>query len=43
MNVRERESKQKKGIDYCCVIYGISKSKAINFLKSSVIDDKGCI
>ena len=22
------------GIDYCCVIYGVSKSDAINFLKN---------
>ena len=32
-----------KGIDYRCIISGISKSDAIDFLKISVLDDGGFI
>ena len=30
-----------KGIDYCCIIYGTSKSEAIHLLQSFVLDDVG--
>ena len=32
-----------KGADYCCIIHDISKSDAIDLLKSSVLDDRGYI
>ena len=28
-----------KNIDYCCIIHNISKSEAINLLKSAVLED----
>ena len=30
-----------KGVDYHCVIHGISKSEAIHLLQNSVLDDHG--
>ena len=30
-----------KCVDYCCIIYNISKSHAITFLKNLVLDDRG--
>ena len=30
-----------KGIDYCCIVYGTSKSEAIHLLQSFVLDDVG--
>ena len=32
-----------KNIDYRCIIHSISKSKAINLLKNSVLEDGGYI
>ena len=32
-----------KGVDYCCIIYDIIKSKAIRFLEKSVLEDRGYI
>ena len=32
-----------KGVDYRCIIHGISKSEAINLLENSVLNDRGCI
>ena len=32
-----------EGIDYRCIIYGISKSDAINLLEYSVFHDRGYI
>ena len=32
-----------KGPDYCCIIYGISKSETINRLGNFVLDDLGYI
>ena len=29
-----------KGIDYCCITNGISKSEAINLLENSVLNDR---
>ena len=29
-----------KSVDYRCIIYAISKSEAIHFLKSPVLDDR---
>ena len=29
-----------KGIDYRCILWGISKTKAVNILNSSVFEDK---
>ena len=29
-----------KGVDYCCITNGISKSEAIHFLGNSVLDDR---
>ena len=30
-----------KNVDYCCIIYDISKSEAINYLKNSVLENHG--
>ena len=30
-----------KGVDYRCIIHGISKSEAINLLENSVLNDRG--
>ena len=32
-----------KNVDYRCIIYDISKSEAINLLKSAVLEDRGYI
>ena len=32
-----------KGVDYRFIIHSISKSEAINFLKKSVLEDRGYI
>ena len=32
-----------ENVDYRCIIHNISKSKAINLLKNSVFEDRGCI
>ena len=32
-----------KNVYYCCIIHNISKSEAINLLKSSVPEDRGYI
>ena len=32
-----------KNVDYCCIIYNISKSGAINLLKNSVLENRGYI
>ena len=32
-----------KNVDYCCIIYSISKSEAINLLKNSVLEIGGYI
>ena len=29
-----------KNVDYCCIIYNISKSKAINLLENSFLEDR---
>ena len=30
-------------VDYCCIIYNINKSEAINLLENSVLQDRGYI
>ena len=30
-----------KNVDYCCIIHNISKSKAMNLLENSVLEDRG--
>ena len=30
-----------ENVDYCCIMYNISKSEAINFLENSVLKDPG--
>ena len=32
-----------KNVDYCYVIYDINKSKAINLLEKSMLEDRGYI
>ena len=32
-----------KNVDYCCIVYNISKSEAINLLESSVLEDRGYV
>ena len=32
-----------KGVDYRCVLWGIRKSDAFNFLNSSVLEDEGVL
>ena len=32
-----------KGVEYHCIIYGISKSETIHFLEDSLLDDRGYI
>ena len=32
-----------ENVDYCCIIRNISKFKAINLLKSSILEDHGYI
>lgn len=32
-----------KAVDYCCIIYGISKSDAIHLIESSALNDDGFI
>ena len=32
-----------KNVDYRCIIYNISKSEAINWLKNSVLENRGYI
>ena len=32
-----------KNVEYCCIIYDISKSEAINLLENSVLEDRGYI
>ena len=32
-----------KNVNYCCIIYNISKSEAISLLKISVLEDRGYI
>ena len=32
-----------RNVDYRCVIHNISKSEAINWLKSSVLEDRGYV
>ena len=32
-----------KNVDYCCIFYDFSKSKAIHLFKNSVLDDRGYI
>ena len=32
-----------KNFDYCCIIYNISKSEAIDWLKNSVLETRGYI
>ena len=32
-----------KNVDYCCIIYNISKSGEINLLKNSVLENRGYI
>ena len=32
-----------KVVDYCCIIHDISKPEAINFSKSSILDNFGYI
>ena len=31
-----------RNVDYCCVIYKIKKSEAINLLENSVLENRGC-
>ena len=32
-----------KGIDYRCILWGISRDEAVNSLKNSVLEDKGVL
>ena len=32
-----------KGVDYRCILCGISRNKAVNILNNSVLEDKGVI
>ena len=32
-----------KGVDYRCILWGISKNDAINMLNNSVLEDKGVL
>ena len=32
-----------KNVDYCCIIYNISKCEAINILKNSMLENRGYI
>ena len=32
-----------KDVDFCCIIYNISKSKAINLIENSALDDRECL
>ena len=32
-----------KGVDYRCILWGISKTEAVNRLSNSVLDDKGVL
>ena len=32
-----------KNVDYCCIIHSSSKSEAINLLKNSILEKRGCI
>ena len=32
-----------ENLDYCDIMYGISKSEAINLLRNSVLEDRGYI
>ena len=32
-----------KGIDYRCILWGISKNEAVNILNNSVLEDKGVL
>ena len=32
-----------KGVDYRCILWGISKNDAINRLNNSVLEDKGIL
>ena len=32
-----------KGVDYRCILWGISKNDAINRLNNSVLEDKGVL
>ena len=32
-----------KGVDYRCILWGISKNEAINILNNSVLEDKGVL
>ena len=30
-----------KGVDYTCILWGISRNKAVNILNNFVLEDKG--
>ena len=30
-----------KGVDYRCILWGVSKNEAVNILNNSVLEDKG--
>ena len=32
-----------KGVDYRCILWGISKNEAVNILTNSVLEDKGAL
>ena len=32
-----------KGVDYRCILWGISKTEAVNRLNNSVLEDKGVL
>ena len=32
-----------KGVDYRCILWGISKNEAVNRLNNSVLEDKGVL
>ena len=32
-----------KGVDYRCILFGISRIKAVSILNNSVLEDKGVI
>ena len=32
-----------KGVDYRCILWGISKNKAVNILNNFVLEDKGVL
>ena len=43
LNLNDISTITVKGVDYRCIVYGITKYEAINLVKNYVLDDRGCI